>query len=356
MSLKRLADVFWCWIDCVAVSLGNRIDSIRRLRHVRLTEEETNSFKLELVSSGKGASVVVERIRMAEGRVVGVPSQQAEVALRGSQVELVLRSDRFLLRRLDLPKQAGEFLHGIIRSQLDRLTPWDATHAAFGWSAPVDIGNGRIALTVIATARALLSPYIEGLSNLGARLIIVSTIPRGADLDDAPIEILRHNGTGATNISIVRHALAAVLVLAALSMGLATTAELIASGLDAEKSDIMRRVAERRLTPAGDKLRSALSAQILERRKHETPSSVIVLDALSQILPDHTYATELRLEGDRLQVVGITRDAPSLISLLEQSAHFSRATFFAPTTRSPDVPGERFHIEARIRPAFTVQR
>lgn len=275
MSLKRLTDVFWCWIDCVAVSLSNRIDSIRRLRHVRLTEDETNSFKLELVSSGKGPSVVVERIRMAEGRVVGVSSQQAEVALRGSQVELVLRSDRFLLRPLDLPKQAGEFLHGIIRSQLDRLTTWDATHAAFGWSAPADIGNGRIALTVIATARALLSPYIEGLSNLGARLIIVSTIPREAELDDAPIEILRHNGTGATNISIVRHALAAVLVLAALSMGLATTAEqFIASGLDAEKSDIMRRVAERRLAPAGDRLRSALSAQILERRKHETPSSV----------------------------------------------------------------------------------
>ena len=92
--------------------------------------------------------------------------------------------------------------------------------------------------------------------------------------------------------------------------------------------------------------------ELLAQRKQTTPASVLVIEALSALLPDDTYATEVRIDGDKLQIVGMTRDAPSLIQLLEQSPHFSRAAFFAPTTRAPNEPGERFHIEAKIKPHF----
>jgi hypothetical protein len=39
-------------------------------------------------------------------------------------------------------------------------------------------------------------------------------------------------------------------------------------------------------------------------------------------------------------------------ALIEQSAYFTRATFFAPTTRSPSQSGDNFHIEAQIQPVF----
>ena len=99
---------------------------------------------------------------------------------------------------------------------------------------------------------------------------------------------------------------------------------------------------------------SSPAQQLLEQRKRATPSAVIVLEALSRLLPDHTYVTELRIEGDKLQIIGITHDAPQLIRLIEQSPNFTRATFFAPTTSTAGEPGEHFHIEAQIKPVFAV--
>jgi general secretion pathway protein L len=134
-----------------------------------------------------------------------------------------------------------------------------------------------------------------------------------------------------------------------------TVATYVADNLGAREAELARQISVRRAairtgTDGGD--RSPIAA--LERRKYETPASVLVLEALSRLLPDHTYVTELRLAGNKLQISGITRDAPSLIPLIEQSQHFTRATFYAPTTRAPSDPGERFHIETRVESKNTV--
>jgi general secretion pathway protein L len=306
----------------------------------------------------KDAQTSAGRIRIADGAIVGPLPQQLGEALRGSRIDLILRSNRFIFRPLDLPKRADEFLEGIVRSQIDRLTPWSAADAVFGWTPPHEAAKDRIELTVVATARARVAPYVQPLVDAGAASISVSTFPN-VDGDNAvPVGILQQSGASALDTDRIRRGLTAVLVAAALSMALAMAAHQIAgAALDAQKSDVLHRVAERRAAILRNGSAGASSTQAsLEQRKRETPSSVIVLEALSNILPDHTYATELRVEGDKLQVVGITHDAPSLIRLIEQSPHFTRATFFAPTTRSPSDPGERFHIEARIMPGFEVHR
>src|SRR5262249_11958724 len=138
--------------------------------------------------------------------------------------------------------------------------------------------------------------------------------------------------------------------------GASIAASVIGARLQAEQDQLARQIASRRAAALGGRegsLDAATAAlHTLERRKYESPAAVIVLEELSQVLPDNTYVTELRIEGDKLRVIGLSRDAPSLIGLIERSHHFSRATFFAPTTRAPNEPGERFHIEATIEPSF----
>jgi len=210
-------------------------------------------------------------------------------------------------------------------------------------------------VTVIATARALVAPYLQALAALGAGSVQVSTVPDGTDPKAAPVRVLEHVERGALDMRRIQRLLTAVFLVTGLGAFAALlVAQYVTDSLDAEQQELTRRVSEQRALMRRDGSGGAsLTQGALSVRKWETASTVVVVEALSQVLPDHTYVTELRVEGDKLQVIGITRDAPSLIRLLEQSPFFFQATFFAPTTRSPGDPGERFHIEARIKPVFT---
>jgi general secretion pathway protein L len=299
-----------------------------------------------------GARLLPHRLQLAGGAAVEPLPDEWAAAFRGSQSELVLQPSAFLFRPLELPKRAGEFLEGIVRSQIDRLTPWNAAEAVYHWTSPSQGANERIMFTVVATARSTVMPLVQAVTALGADRIVVSTVTPGAEA--APVTLLERSAQRAVELKRVRMGLRGLFAASAL----AATMALIASGFlddyyDQQAQQIQHRIVARRAAlRAGQEGEGGFA--LLAKRKQSTPASVMVLEELSAILPDNTYATELHIEGDKLQIIGITQDAPSLIEILERSPHFTRATFFAPTTRAATDPGERFHIEAHIRPHFGI--
>jgi general secretion pathway protein L len=344
--IRQIVDAILCWIDGVAATIVGLFGWFGSRRAVRLAEDGTGV----LVATDRGAAA--GRLQVRDGKLIaGTPGLAA--SLKGRRVELMLPPDRFLFRPLELPKRAAEFLDGIVRAQIDRLTPWSANEAAVGWSVPQADGPDRIVVTVAATVRTLITPYVQALTAHGVRSVTVSTrLP-----DGAAVTVLDEKAREALNVRRVSRVLLAILLVTGLGAVVATAAGgILGAGLQDQQDDLARRIARSRsaaLVGTEGNLDAATSAlRSLERRKHESPSAVIVLEELSRALPDHTYVTELRIEGDKLRVIGLTRDAPALIGLIEQTQHFTRATFFAPTTRAPNEAGERFHIEARIEPNF----
>ena len=349
--LSQIGESFSRWIDSVAENVHSLIDRWCGVqRQVQLIEQEQDTFTLHALGPAKDASLPDQRIRIAQGAIAETLSADWLETFRGSRAELVLRPNRFMFRPLELPKRAAEFLDGIVRAQIDRLTPWTVGEAVYSWTPPIEAGNERIQLTVAATARAQVTPYVKALAALGATAIVVSTVPQEAASGAAPLKVFEQQSRGAFEITRIRRilmlVLAAAAAMAVISIGVSSIA---ADSLDTEQQDLTRQISKRRAAMRQD---GGNAQRMLERRKQTTAASVIILEALSKLLPDHTFVTELRVEGGKVQVTGLTRDAPSLIRLIEQSPHFERATFFAPTTQSPGEPGERFHIEARIKPHF----
>jgi general secretion pathway protein L len=337
------------WIDDVASALLRIGEIVRFNRKVQLVEQSDGGF---LIQTANKRSVGAP-LRIEEGQFVGPVSAKTRAILAGSQIEVILKASRFIFRPLELPSRANEFLDGVVRAQIDRLTPWSQRDAAFGWSAPSPLGADRMIVTVAATAVATITPIVKALADRRADAISVSTVSDASGANP-PIMVFAQRAGAELRMRRLRRKLIALLIVTCVATGLGASASIVVGNdLDAERMGLERKIAERHaalISGRGSIADEAVAA--LEARKRATPAGVIVIEALSQTLPDDTYLNELRIEDGKVQIAGLTRDAPALIKLIEQSQHFTHATFFAPTTRAPTDSGERFHIEAHIEPVF----
>lgn len=350
MSLwGTISEILTRWTETVAAGIVALATRLVSPRIVRLIEDDTKADSFTL----QGGKASGEKVAFAGGHFAG---GDLEPLAKGSRLELILRSDRFLVRPLELPARATEFIEGIVRVQIDRLTPWTAAEAVFGCTPPIAAGSGKVVTTIAASTRAATQPYIAGLAALHPASLLVFT-SAGEQARDM-IKVFEQQARGLLDRQRLSRLLRLTLAGATVAAVLALVADaLVGNYLDGRQSEVNSELTARRVALRLDRNGAEQSPMAaLARRKRENQASVIAIEELSRILPDNTYVTELHIDGNTLQVVGVTSDAPSLIRLMEQSEHFARATFFAPTTRAPSDPGDRFHIEAKLQPVNTVTR
>ncbi len=338
------------WIDAVSRAVDAVAGRFVRAQQIRLVEADDGAFVASTVG-GKSATDLPELLLRLDGGKPPLPAEWKS-AFRGGRIEALLQPAQVMTHQLDFPNKAADFLDGMIRAQVDRLTPWSASDAVFGWSSPVPAPNDRIAVTFAATSRRKADPLLQFAETVDAASVAISApVLAGAS---TPIRLLDQSLRSVIGAAVnVPRLLRAIL----LSSALAAAASLIANAyfggsLQSELGDLQQRISQRRAALRLGANGTASPLGLLAKRKQTTPASVLVLEAITRALPDSTYVTELRIEGDKIQVVGMTQDAPSLIRLMEQSPQFTRATFFAPTTHAANEPGERFHIEAHINAYF----
>jgi general secretion pathway protein L len=326
---------------------------------VTLQEQLSPRQRLLLIRSNDGyalqrpdGQIALERLPL-DGPPEELPTEAAAL-VKDSDVDVMLPAEELLVRTLDpLPAQSKPYLDGIVRHQLERLTPWRVSDVLYSYQAtPAGPEDSRLNVTMAATTRSLHRRRLEQLAALqphSVRLVycnalegkdVTIDVTGSAGANQHTQRMRRTLGWSAAGLGGV--SLLAIVLLTMAWQDAETT-------LETTESEIA--VLRTKLSSAGPAMsRGDRDVAAAFERRLNTPFAVTALDALSEQLPDDTYLTEFRISEGRVRMTGVSQSVSRLVPLLEASPSFAEATFFAPTARLPNSGGDRFHLDAKLVP------
>jgi general secretion pathway protein L len=326
------------WIEILA-GLAIAMREARRARRALVVAVE----KGRLVVRG-GSAAASMRARAAS---------EIAAAARKAFVTLELPPGEIVQQRISVPARARDFLGGVVRNQIERLSPWPAREVVYGFDAAASLQDPETLDTrVLITPRANIEAAKNELAALGiAPDRIVAREAGNAAAPPVALWSRYEDGSGRGLERVCRRIAAAIVIVVVLSGGISAWALASASAIRSESEATAARSAALQKELLGARASAGAALDPAERAwnlKDTAPSGVMVLETLSQALPDNAYLTELTLQKSTMRIVGLTSDAPALIAPLEGA--FAEVHFFAPITRGPDGRSYWFHIEARVDP------
>ncbi len=280
----------------------------------------------------------------------------AEIARGRLTPVLAVPRARVVSREVSLPLAAEEDVAGVLRYEIDRLTPFSAGELYYDHRVVARRAEaGRIDLALVFAPRADLEPLVDGLAAEGlapARLDVEDAPGEGAEPPAlAGLDLLPPRPRAApSRAAALAGGLAALL--AVLALGWAGTSLLAAEArVDAlrERLDEVRRAAIRAADAAPATGQGA--ARLAYEMKRAAAPAVVVVADVTEILPDHTWLDRLSLKGDRVELSGYSRNASALIGRFDRHPRFADPLFRAPIVQDDASGRERFLLSVRVVPA-----
>ncbi len=278
---------------------------------------------------------------------------------RAATVVLRLADTRALRRLVDLPLAAEENLREVLAFEMDRQTPFKPDEVYFDCQVVARDEESqllRAELTVIP--RTVADEALERAADWGLAPQVVD-IAGVASSETGHLNLLPPDlvPTPARSGSL----LTAALVL--LAAGLAATALYLLFERQSEVAKLMaERVAAAKVeAESAASLRKELDRVIEESgflggRKRGSGTVTATLDELTQVLPDHTWVYQLRLDKNEVRVSGYSSAASEIIALIDASPAFREVKFRSPVTQDARLGLERFNLSAEILGAAEADR
>lgn len=276
------------------------------------------------------------------------PIELGDRRLAAADLVLLLPARQVLVRKLTLPKVAMGRLREVLDLEVGADTPfeegdvvWDyrlvnKTKGAASFDVELAFAERARVLRIAERAQIELGVRLAGIDRMDQEGLVGSCfnlLPESERKPRLPVVSNLNRVVLAACFASILIATTAATLSQARQL---TAAESAAQQLRARAGDVLEtRAAFREVRAALDAVMDA---------KDQWPAHVVIVDELSQILPDTTSLNELRIDAGRVDLIGQSAGAVDLIPLLERSSIFQNPRFASPVTSDDRSDKEKFQI------------
>ena len=265
------------------------------------------------------------------------------------RVVLVVPNSAGLQREAELPLAAEAHLAVVCANELERWTPWRPDQAVFSVKAlERSEAEGKLLIELVTVPRFVFSRYAEILKDSG--LILVGLLLERSDASHQFIEVGSESESSRKLLRRARVAGAFAVCAVVLLMAGIFAYKLYSIGrLERALAEISDEVEQTQMLAESAK-ELGHKARYADEVKLGRASTVMLLNDLSELLPDDCWLEAMSMEEDKLTLQGRARDALSLLPLLNSSGRFQDVKFESEVVRDAEAELDSFNISATALP------
>ncbi|HAI46432.1 MAG TPA: general secretion pathway protein GspL [Stenotrophomonas sp.] len=278
--------------------------------------------------------------------------QHLDARLRALPRHWLLPAGAALRRPMRLPAAAGARLRDVAGFEIDRQTPFEPAQVSFDVRELGALDDGQLQVELVVIPRQALEQWATGIGAWAQGLA-------GVDVADAEGRPLGVNLLPPSQ----RHALRDPMRRWNLLMAAATVVLLALAGqqiLDNRQAaaDVLREQVNaaardaRQVAAERQQLQTLVEgATFLEQKRAAHAGTVELWNELTRLLPDGTYLEKLSVEGNSLQLIGLSREASQLVPLLQDSPLWRKVNLTGVLQADGGAAGrDRFTLTAELQP------
>lgn len=308
---------------------------------------EAGELRLDLQQAGELCRLVALPLPLAA--VVDPLADLLRERAIGMPRWLLLPGACGLRRSLLLPAAARERLRDVLAFEIERQTPFTVADVLFDGRILQLRPDGQLQVELVVVPRRQLAAATAGLGGQAERLA-------GVDLADEAGRPLGVNLLPPAQRHVLRDPwrrrnwLLALTALLALALGMGQLLDNRRAAAGALQKDMASREAGARVLAAQRQrlLDGMEGAAYLRAQRAARPSSVELLDALAQRLPEGTWLEKVSVEGDQLTLIGLSNQAAALVGKLEGAPQWSAPALSGALQQDPRLRVDRFTLVAKL--------